>query len=201
MWSAPRWCRRSWPRRWTGDKLHIATADGDLPISCVLTSAKLGQPAEFKDLLRVAKAEGLKARLTRSSVERLDALALPAIERDRDGAFFVMGRRTPEGVLVGIAGGAPALWTPERLAEAGTGEVLLATKRANTKAAAGTFGISWFLRVVRRFGRILAEVLVLSVFIQLIALVAPLFSQVVIDKVLVHRGLTTLEALVIGLLV
>ncbi len=38
-------------------------------------------------------------------------------------------------------------------------------------------------------------------FIQLVALVSPLFFQVVIDKVLVHRGLTTLEVLVIGLLV
>jgi len=44
---------------------------------------------------------------------------------------------------------------------------------------------------------VLAEVLVLSVFIQLVALVSPLFFQVVIDKVLVHRGLTTLEVLVI----
>jgi hypothetical protein len=34
---------------------------------------------------------------------------------------------------------------------------------------------------------------------QLFALVSPLFSQVVIDKVLVHRGLTTLNVLVFGL--
>ena len=162
---------------------------------------KPGRTAEFKDLLRIAKAEGLKARLSRSSVERLDAITLPAIGRGRDGAFFVLGRRVPEGVLVGVAGGAPALWSPERLAEAWTGEVLLAAKRADGIAAAGAFGIAWFLPVVRRFGRILAEVLALSVFIQLIALVAPLFSQVVIDKVLVHRGLTTLQVLVIGLLV
>src|SRR5262249_20403023 len=41
----------------------------------------------------------------------------------------------------------------------------------------------------------------ISVFIQLVALVSPLFFQVVIDKVLVHRAMTTLEVLVIGLLV
>jgi predicted nucleotidyltransferase component of viral defense system len=38
-------------------------------------------------------------------------------------------------------------------------------------------------------------------FLQLFALVSPLFFQVVIDKVLVHRGLTTLDVLVIGLVV
>src|ERR1700730_9380758 len=51
------------------------------------------------------------------------------------------------------------------------------------------------------FKKILAEVLLISVFIQLMGLVSPLFFQVVIDKVLVHRGLTTLEVLVIGLIV
>ena len=38
-----------------------------------------------------------------------------------------------------------------------------------------------------------------SFFLQLVSLLTPLFFQVVIDKVLVHRGLTTLDVLVIGL--
>jgi ATP-binding cassette, subfamily B, bacterial HlyB/CyaB len=46
----------------------------------------------------------------------------------------------------------------------------------------------------------LAEVLVASFFLQLVALASPLFFQVVIDKVLVHRSLGTLDVLVIGLL-
>ena len=37
--------------------------------------------------------------------------------------------------------------------------------------------------------------------LQLFALVSPLFFQVVMDKVLVHRGITTLDVLVIGLVV
>ncbi len=41
--------------------------------------------------------------------------------------------------------------------------------------------------------------MVASFFLQIFALVTPLFFQVVIDKVLVHRGLTTLDVLVIGL--
>jgi subfamily B ATP-binding cassette protein HlyB/CyaB len=46
---------------------------------------------------------------------------------------------------------------------------------------------------------LLGEVLVASFFLQLFALVSPLFFQVVIDKVLVHRSLSTLDVLVIGL--
>jgi subfamily B ATP-binding cassette protein HlyB/CyaB len=44
-------------------------------------------------------------------------------------------------------------------------------------------------------------VLAASLFIQLLALVTPLFFQVIVDKVLVHRGVTTLDVLAAGLLV
>jgi ATP-binding cassette, subfamily B, bacterial HlyB/CyaB len=47
----------------------------------------------------------------------------------------------------------------------------------------------------------LGEVLIASFFLQVFALVSPLFFQVVIDKVLVHRGLSTLEVLALGLAV
>ena len=43
--------------------------------------------------------------------------------------------------------------------------------------------------------------LLVSLFLQVFALVSPLFFQVVMDKVLVHRGMSTLDVLVIGLTV
>lgn len=159
-----------------------------------------GKKAEFNDLLRIAKAQGYKAARRRSSVERLTALTLPVIARHIDGSFFVIGRRSENGVFVGLAGGPPVEWPLERLAAEWSGDTLLVTRRDRLSGDVVRFGLSWFLPVVKRFRAILAEVLVVSVFIQLIALIAPLFSQVVIDKVLVHRGLTTLEVLCIGLL-
>ena len=50
-----------------------------------------------------------------------------------------------------------------------------------------------------KYRHVLGRVLVASFFLQLFALVTPLFFQVVIDKVLVHRSLSTLDVLVIGL--
>jgi subfamily B ATP-binding cassette protein HlyB/CyaB len=54
-------------------------------------------------------------------------------------------------------------------------------------------------RRLHKYRRLLTEVVVASFFLQLFALISPLFFQVVIDKVLVHRSLSTLEVLVIGL--
>ncbi len=62
------------------------------------------------------------------------------------------------------------------------------------------FDITWFLGAIHKYRHLLGEVLVASFFLQLLALVSPLFFQVVIDKVLVHRSMSTLDVLVIGLL-
>src|SRR5262249_6494824 len=62
------------------------------------------------------------------------------------------------------------------------------------------FDITWFLGAIHKYRHLLSEVLLASFFLQLFALVSPLFFQVVIDKVLVHRALSTLDVLVIGLL-
>ncbi len=52
---------------------------------------------------------------------------------------------------------------------------------------------------MHKYRRLLGEVLIASFFLQVFALISPLFFQVVIDKVLVHRGLSTLDVLILGL--
>jgi len=162
------------------------------------------KPGEVSDagvLVRIARSAGYKSSTKISSVKRIDTIPLPVIGQHKDGRFFVMGRRTEQGMLVGMGGGAPIDYSLQRLEEEWSGRVVYIARRISDKTAGKTFGLSWFLPVMQRFRHILAEVIVVSVFIQLIALVGPLFSQVVIDKVLVHRGLTTLQVLCLGLVV
>jgi subfamily B ATP-binding cassette protein HlyB/CyaB len=80
------------------------------------------------------------------------------------------------------------------------GRVLLMTKRAGLADLSRQFDITWFLGAVHKYRRLLSEVLIASFFLQLFALVSPLFFQVVVDKVLVHRSLSTLEVLAVGLI-
>lgn len=63
------------------------------------------------------------------------------------------------------------------------------------------FDISWFIPSLVKYRKLFAEVLIASFFLQLFALVIPLFFQVVMDKVLVHRGFTTLDVLAVGFFV
>ena len=49
----------------------------------------------------------------------------------------------------------------------------------------------WFLPTIWRYRRPLGHVLIASLFVQIFALVTPLFFQVVVDKVLTHKGYST----------
>jgi len=94
----------------------------------------------------------------------------------------------------------PELMTKDDLERIWGGRIILMTKRSNLADLSRRFDITWFVGAIQKYSRQLTEVLVASFFLQLFALVSPLFFQVVIDKVLVHRGMSTLDVLVIGLL-
>ncbi len=79
------------------------------------------------------------------------------------------------------------------------GRLVLMTRRSGLVDLSRRFDITWFLGAIHKYRHQLTEVVVASFFLQLFALVSPLFFQVVIDKVLVHRSLSTLDVLVIGL--
>src|SRR5438552_6017389 len=91
------------------------------------------------------------------------------------------------------------MMTQAELEAAWDGHLVLMTRRAGLVDLSRRFDITWFLGAIHKYRRLLGEVLVASFFLQVFALVSPLFFQVVIDKVLVHRTLSTLDVLIIGL--
>jgi len=153
-----------------------------------------------QDILRYAKEIGLKARSTRTTWARLSKTPLPAIAVLRDGGFLILGKAGDNEVIAQYPNSPrPILLKKADLEATWDGEIILMTRRAGLQNLSHRFGISWFLGAIHKYRRLLAEVLVASFFLQLFALVSPLFFQVVIDKVLVHRSVSTLEVLVIGL--
>ena len=161
--------------------------------------APTGSPMAVPDLVRAARRLGLKARSVESSPGRLGKVPLPAIAELRDGGFLVLARMAEDRALVQEGARPPRLLGIEELGALWTGRLVLLTRRAAFEGAERRFDLTWFIPAVVKYRRLFAEVPVVSFFLQLFALATPLFFQVVIDKVLVHRGLTTLDVLVIGL--
>src|SRR6266704_1544667 len=153
------------------------------------------------EMLRCARELGLKARVYRTDWLRLARTPLPAIATLRDGGFLVVAKAAEDKVLVqSPLAPRPVLMTRDELLAIWDGGLILMTRRAGLSDVTRRFDITWFLGAIHKYRHLLSEVLVASFFLQLFGLVSPLFFQVVIDKVLVHRALTTLDVLVIGLL-
>jgi subfamily B ATP-binding cassette protein HlyB/CyaB len=152
------------------------------------------------DLLRAARRFPVKARAHSSNYRRLLRTPLPALAALKDGGWLVLGRVGAEKILVQDPTAAqPELLTRQDFVERWNGRLILITSRAALTDPARKFGIGWFIGAVKKYRTSLGEVLVASFFLQIFALLTPLFFQVVIDKVLVHRGLSTLEVLALGL--
>jgi subfamily B ATP-binding cassette protein HlyB/CyaB len=151
-------------------------------------------------ILREARRYPVKARAISSTVERLESTPLPALGGLRDGGWFVIGKAAEGKVLVQH----PTAPTPELLTREGfearwNGRLILMARRATLADPYRRFGVAWFVDAVKKYRQPLIEVLIGSFFLQVFGLLTPLFFQVIIDKVFVHRGLSTLEVLALGL--
>ena len=162
----------------------------------------LGRPAAIEevDILRAAKAMSARARAHKTTVSRLQETPLPALAFFKDKGWVVIGKVTP--VLAIVQGGgdiSPKTLSLAEFTEAWNGRIILVSKRAALSDPARRFDLTWFWGAITKYRGVLYEVLAASFIIQLFGLATPLIFQTVIDKVLVHRGLSTLEILVAGL--
>ncbi len=161
-----------------------------------------GQALDTGTLIRAARSLKLKARALRPPVSKLDRLRLPAICRMKDGEFAVLARVEDGRVIYqNPKERGPSVAAVEEFAELWSGEMVLLARRGFGAAMPREFNFRWFIPAIIKYKKLLGEVLLASFFIQIFALLTPIFFQVVIDKVLVHRGLTTLDVLAVGMLV
>ena len=152
------------------------------------------------EMLRCAKELGLKARAPATIWERLESTPLPAIAALRGGGFLVLGKVGEDKALIQHPSSPrPEAMTRAQFEAVWDGRLVLMARRAKLSDLTRRFDITWFLGAIHKYRHLLGEVLVISFFLQLFALISPLFFQVVIDKVLVHRSLSTLDVLMIGL--
>lgn len=169
-------------------------------------------PVSTQDLLRAAKHIGLKAQRSKTTIDRLELTPLPALALMQGGATVILaqcdGKRVlyqdPAAMAAGTPTGhvtGPTIESIEVFAEHWSGELILITSRASLAGSLAKFDFSWFIPSLVKYRKLLGEVLLISFVLQLFGLVSPLFFQVIMDKVLVHKGMTTLDVLVIGLVI
>ncbi len=172
------------------------------PVQLKHQFARNDRPFGCSDIIRAARSLDLRAKVSSARLEQLAQLHLPAIAAMKDGSFVVLASMA-EGKVLQQSPASPspeALSTDDFLAR-WSGQIILLTRRAEVNSTGGAFGLSWFAQALLKYKKHLADVFIASFFIQIFALITPLFFQVVIDKVLVHKGLSTLDVLAVGLII
>lgn len=153
-----------------------------------------------EELLRIAKNAEFKAKVKNLPLEQCKKYPFPAIFLMKDGSFAVILKVNYDikDVLQSILVFIPEEKAPkeiklEEFNEISTGEIIfLSHKLIDSKVK---FGFKWFYMEILKYKQIIAEVMLGSFVIQLFGLITPLFTQVILDKVIVHRSMSTLDVL------
>ncbi len=185
------------------------------PFDAELLLRQFAPPYSTATLIAAARGLGLQAT----------GQALPLAALARTGGATVLVLTPAEGhpsvgLLVGVEGegaGVQVSWIPagtntpqtQPLAEFAarySGQAVLLAAQAEAPAdtdaadaAPRAFGFGWFVPELLKHRAVWRDVLGASLLLQLLALGLPLFTQAVIDKVVVHRTESTLIAIAVGM--
>lgn len=159
------------------------------------------KPFGDTEILRAAKRLGLKMGKRAATWTQLATLRQPAIAQYKAGPYVILARVEGDKTLVhDPRTSQPQVLQEQTFAEEFNDTLILCTTRARLQSARRMFDFTWFLPAILKYRKHLSEVVVASFFLQLFGLLTPLFFQVITDKVLVHKGLTTLHVLAIGMM-
>ncbi len=166
------------------------------------------KPIDTTGLILAARELGLKSRAySPVAFERLERLPMPAVCRLVNGNFVLVTQADAEKVILFdplLQEGQQLLGVKrEFFSKNWSGEVILFTKRFQMKKVLDKvehFGFGWFIPVVGKYKGFLLKVLFISFVLQIFGLLTPLFTQTIIDRVLTHRSVSTMDVLLGGMI-
>lgn len=153
-----------------------------------------------EELVRIIKNSDFKVKIKNLSPNIIkDKYPLPAITINSDGSFSLLLKVNSKDEKCLIY--SPQKKEPEEVSFNDISQlcnnnfIVLAHKIFNEQIK---FGFKWFFNECLTYKQVISEVMLGSFIVQLFGLVTPLFTQVILDKVIVHRTLTTLDVLAFG---
>lgn len=180
----------------------------DLSVEGLVHEYALESEPDETRFLRVAMESGLKARRLKVGWSELPGMSrvFPAIARLKNGNFVILAGFPPDNPQGAVAvldplSSRPELMmvTPEQFQANWEGEIYLFKRAFRLTDENQPFGLRWFIPEILRQKTVFANVALAAIFIHAIALVTPLFFQIVIDKVLTHQAYATLHVLGVGI--
>jgi ATP-binding cassette subfamily B protein len=171
---------------------------------------QLLESGELSPQLLASAAEkiGLRARVMRAKWKHVVELdqAFPVIARLRNGNSVILTGLSEVGGATVVMMRDPLAQADEpmpldeaRFCGAWTGELVLLKPDRGHKEEEAKFGLSWFFPILFQHGNIFRDIAVSAIMLSVLGMAMPVFIQIIIDRVLVHRSISTLNMLIVGM--
>ena len=158
--------------------------------------------ASLRGLAAAAESIGFTTRPVKASLNKLAEQSLPAIIHWEGKHYIVVYEVTRDRVIVADPAIGQRTLTHAQFKAGWTGYTLLLQPTALLKDAKEASTPFWqFFELVKPHQLVLLEVLIASILIQIFGLITPLFTQLLLDRVVVQRSNLTLTAVGLGLLI
>ncbi|MEZ8036758.1 peptidase domain-containing ABC transporter [Vibrio crassostreae] len=158
--------------------------------------SKIEEMNYFDFIKKIENEKEIKVSAKFSQFKSLDKVKTPSILFDMEGLPLTLAKSNKDKCLIQR----PNKETPEIISYNELNSIWN-HRWLEIKQAQSRFDIAWFIPEFLQHKRILGEIFLFSFVLQILALISPLFFQVVMDKVLVHQAWSTLDVLVIGLVI
>jgi subfamily B ATP-binding cassette protein HlyB/CyaB len=161
-----------------------------------------------RQLIKIAESIGLKSSSRQIALKDFVDLkgVFPLIARKRDhGAMIVAGAQKSESGELKLAVLDPSVDASKvsvmpqaDFESAWSGEIILTKRQYRLSDVDRPFGLMWFVPEVLKQRDAFRDIAIATLVLNALMLGLPLFTQLVIDKVLVHESYSTLFVLTVG---
>ncbi len=158
--------------------------------------------ASMRGLTAAAESIGFATRPVKASLDKLAQQPLPAIAHWEGKHYVVVYEINQKRVIIGDPAIGQRTLTQSEFKRSWTGYALLLQPTNLLRETDEAITPFWqFFDLVKPHSQVLIEVFIASVLIQLLGLVTPLFTQLILDRVIVQGSTLTLNAVGLGLLI
>lgn len=151
---------------------------------------------DWKKLQKLAKKYKVNSSIIRPTADEFREVEYPAIAKMSDGAYIAIGSTNDEVILaIDPRENKPQAIPMKEFLANWSGDMQIFSAAFSWTYIKKKYNIDWSWKVIKRYKKPLLEVMVALLFIQVMGIIFPLITQVIIDKVIGNNGLSTLTVI------
>jgi HlyB family type I secretion system ABC transporter len=158
--------------------------------------------ASLKRLASAAEYLGFNTRPVKASLDRLAGQSLPVIAHWEGNHYIVVFEISPQHIIVGDPAIGQRKLTREEFAKGWTGYCLLMEPTLALKKVDGKSANIWQLfQLITPHKVVITEIFIASIVLQIFGLISPIFTQLILDRAVIHKSVSSLATFGVGLLI